>query len=809
MRRLIVLLLILPTWHLLAFSPVLNQIEPRGAQRGTEVELHFHGDRLEGIQEALCYQPGVSFRDWKLIDAKHLSAVATIAPDAPLGEHPLRLRTSSGITEMRLLMIGQFPCLDEVEPNSQFDQAQAIEINRTIHGVVKAEDEDYFICHLKQGQRLSAEVEAIRLGKEMFDAYVAILDPQRFELSACDDSPLLRTDCYASIIAPADGDYRIVVREAGYEGNDNCHYRLHISQAPRPAAVHPLGAKPGETVEFTFLGDAAGPITQTITLPAQGPNPFPLLVQDQGFSAPSPNWIALSPLESSKEIEPNANAKSATPLPPIPCAAHGIIGEKNDVDWFHFRATKDEALVIKVQALSLRSSLDSVLMLRDHQGKNLATNDDQGSLDSQIAWTCPADGDYYLRLQDKLRRGRHDFTYRIEIQRKTPSISAALPTVERVQTQKWKMLTVPRGNRYAAVVNVTRENVASELQVVADALPAGMTLHAPVIPKGASSFPIMLETAADAPIAGGLYPIGLKAVGDGAPPDLRGALLERIEHVDINNQGSYHGTSVDRISMAVIEEAPLRIELENPATPIVKNGILPLKIKAQRREGYNDAVNLRFLWSPPGIGAPATVTLPANAQEVVYEINASNDAAVGTWPIVVLAEAPTAQGPVLVSTQIAQLVIAEPYLTMNLELAATEQKQSLVMLGKIEVTTPFEGQATAQLLGLPHGTTGKAVTFGADAKELLFPIEVAADAAIGKHQSLFCEVLIPHQGQQIRHRVAQGGTLRIDAPRPAPTKAPPVAAAPSTPAPAAAPAPPPTKPLSRLEQLRQQKNTKP
>jgi hypothetical protein len=33
MRRLIFLLLILPTWPLLAFSPVLNQIEPRGAQR--------------------------------------------------------------------------------------------------------------------------------------------------------------------------------------------------------------------------------------------------------------------------------------------------------------------------------------------------------------------------------------------------------------------------------------------------------------------------------------------------------------------------------------------------------------------------------------------------------------------------------------------------------------------------------------------------------------------------------------------------------------------------------------------------------
>jgi hypothetical protein len=96
------------------------------------------------------------------------------------------------------------------------------------------------------------------------------------------------------------------------------------------------------------------------------------------------------------------------------------------------------------------------------------------------------------------------------------------------------------------------------------------------------------------------------------------------------------------------------------------------------------------------------------------------------------------------------------------------------------------------------------VTFSADAKELLFPIEVAADAAIGKHQSLFCEVLVPYQGRQIRHRVAQGGTLRIDAPRPAPSNAPTAAPAPNVTA-ATTPQAPPTKPLSRLEQLRQNK----
>ena len=787
-----------------AFSPQLNVIGPRGWQRGTEVEMRFYGERLDDAKEILCYREGITFGEIKVVDSKQIKAMATIAADAPLGEHQFRVRTAGGISEMRLFLVGQFPCINEVEPNNQFDQALRVELNTTIHGAATLEDEDYFVCHLKKGQRLTAEVEAIRLGQAMFDAYVAILDPQRFELSAHDDTPLLRTDCYASIVAPADGDYRIVVREAAYEGNDSCRYRLHISSAPRPSAVYPTGAKPGETIEFTFIGDPSGPIKQSITLPSSGPNLFPVFAQSDGLSAPSPNWIALSPLDYCQEIEPNHSGKESTPMPPIPSAAHGVIGETGDVDWFRFAAKKNETLIIKARALGLRSPLDSVMSIRDKSGKNLTTNDDQGNLDSSITWAAPEDGDYFVRIQDKLRRGQADFTYRIEITRRSPAISAALPTVERVQTQKWKMLTVPRGNRYASVVNFTRENVGCALQLIAESLPAGMTFTAPTVPKSATSFPILIEAAADAPIAGGLYPINLMATGEDAPAGLRGILKERIEHVDINNQGSYHGTSVDRISMAVIEEAPIRIDLEQPQIPIVKNGILPLKIKAHRAAGYDKAVKLRFLWMPPGIGTQVSIDLPKDANEISYEINANADAPTGSWPIVILAEAPTDKGTVLVSSNFATLTVAEPYLSMTIDLCATEQNKPTGLLCKMDVSTPFDGEATAELMGLPHGTKAAPMKFRSATKEFLFQVEVAADATIGKHQNLFCRVMIPQKGQAILHQLAYGGILRIDAPS---VVAAPKPVAKATEPKPAAPTAPTTKPLSRLEQLRQKQQT--
>jgi hypothetical protein len=137
---------------------------------------------------------------------------------------------------------------------------------------------------------------------------------------------------------------------------------------------------------------------------------------------------------------------------------------------------------------------------------------------------------------------------------------------------------------------------------------------------------------------------------------------------------------------------------------------------------------------------------------------------------------------------------------MTLDLAATEQGKATAMLAKIETARPFTGPATVELLGLPHGATCPPLTFTQDQTELTFPIAVAADAKVGKHNGVFCRVLIPENGTTILHQTALGGTLRIDAPSPAA-----VAKAETQPAPEkpADPQAKTEKPLSRLEQLRQ------
>ena len=201
------------------FSPELSRVEPRGGRVGSEVQIQLYGSRLNDPQELLLYNKGLTVKS--LIpskDGKSVKAIIAIASDAPLGEHPMRLRCKSGLTYMRTFWVGQFPTVTEARSedkkrdlNDTFKEPQKIDLNVTVHGIADREDDDYYQIQCEKGQRLSVEVEAMRLGRVMFDPYVAILDENRFELAVNDDSPLLKRDCATSIIVPCAGPYPPVI----------------------------------------------------------------------------------------------------------------------------------------------------------------------------------------------------------------------------------------------------------------------------------------------------------------------------------------------------------------------------------------------------------------------------------------------------------------------------------------------------------------------------------------------------------------------------------------------------------------------
>ena len=225
--------LLLSAGILEAASPSLGSIIPRGGQRGTELEVNFNGDRLADVKEILFYSPGFSLVEFKVTNPKHVLARIKIAADCRLGVHAMRLRTATGISDMKTFFVGSLAELAEKEPNSDFAAPQKIALNSTVSGIVQNEDVDYYIFEVKKGQRISAEIEAMRLGNTIFDPYIAIMNSGRFEIASSDDSALLRQDSTCQVIAPEDGNYYVQVRESSYGGNGNCRYRLHVGTFSR------------------------------------------------------------------------------------------------------------------------------------------------------------------------------------------------------------------------------------------------------------------------------------------------------------------------------------------------------------------------------------------------------------------------------------------------------------------------------------------------------------------------------------------------------------------------------------------------
>ena len=500
----LVCLTLLPLGQTFAADPQLSNIAPQGGQRGTELVVHFHGPRLgQEPQDIVFYEPGITAADIKAVGANHVEAKLAISADCRLGFHPVRLRTTTGITRVRTFHVGALSEINEIEPNSDFSNPQAIELDVTVNGVIKTEDVDYFVIEANQGERITAEIEGLRLGRTFFDPHIAILNSERFELAGSDDTALLAQDGVASIVVPEDGKYIVSVRDSSFGGNDASTYRLHIGRFPRPLAVMPPGGRPGETIDVTWLGDVAGDWPEQLVLPTDPPAAFGIFAKDELGIAPSWNLLRVNELENVVEIEPNDLFKEATPTK-APASFCGVIGVPGDVDHFRFAAKKGQVFDVHTYARRLGSPLDSLVRVRHVEGKyaQVAANDDNvGKPDSNVRFTAPADGDYDIEIRDHLRGGGPYFTYRIEVTPPKPKVEVTLAERRRWVATK---IELPRGNRTALLVNAARRDFGGPLSIALDNLPTGVTVEAPTMQANRGQIPVILSATSDAPLASAL-----------------------------------------------------------------------------------------------------------------------------------------------------------------------------------------------------------------------------------------------------------------------------------------------------------------
>ena len=200
-----------------AFGDMLEYVTPRGGSIGSTVEAVLHGANLQDPKEVRFDDDCIRATNVVPVpkSEKEIKARFVIGPACKLGEHVLRLRTATNLSEPVTFWVSPFPAVREIEKkqgeNDTPQKAQIVPLNSTVEGEIQGgqdADVDVYRVDVRAGDRLSVEVEGMRLGTAtqggLNDLMLRILNSDGKELAVSKDTALFVEDPVASIVTPAD-----------------------------------------------------------------------------------------------------------------------------------------------------------------------------------------------------------------------------------------------------------------------------------------------------------------------------------------------------------------------------------------------------------------------------------------------------------------------------------------------------------------------------------------------------------------------------------------------------------------------------
>lgn len=159
-------------------------------------------------------------------------------------------------TNQFALDLSDLPEALESEPNNDAKEAGTVAIGSVMNGRIQtAGDIDSWWFDAKKDQTIEFDLRAARLGS-ILDSVVAIVDEAGKELTSNDDLLNGQPDSRVTFKVPADGRYRVVVREQfASRGGKDFGYRLYLQIPTEPQPDFKL-TLPGDVLTVNRKGEA-------------------------------------------------------------------------------------------------------------------------------------------------------------------------------------------------------------------------------------------------------------------------------------------------------------------------------------------------------------------------------------------------------------------------------------------------------------------------------------------------------------------------------------------------------------------------
>ncbi|MCS6864030.1 MAG: PPC domain-containing protein [Gemmataceae bacterium] len=480
-------------------APQLLSVFPPGAKAGATVEITLSGHFLEGSEKLLISGPGFTADPVGTVNnpkaqpgqpTATMKFRLTVPPEAS-GTYDLRVLTQAGLSNPRAFVVTNQTEVVEREPNNDVDQAQKIDVETTVSGVISAPtDVDYIAFTAKKGQALAILCLCSSIDSKLY-ADVMVSGPDGKPLVA--NRGYREGDAVVSFIAPTDGEYRVRVAQFAYTSGGYDHfYRLTVTtQKWRDAIFPPVATNERPSAR-------RWPIT---------PSAAPLDLREAAEFVPHPLLATRQPLVVDNDQNHSANsAQDVTP----PCDIAGRILTKNERDWYQFRAHKGEVWTIEVFAERIGSPVDAYFWLTDEKGKVITEQDDgpetlsphqfytKSDDPGRYRFAVPADGLYKVMVSTRAagtQFGVRD-QYVLRLAKEQPDFRVAIMPLSPHIPEGG---TVPKGGAVVLAVYAFRFDGFNEpIELTATGLPQGVTCPPQVIGPGQTRGCLVLLADPDA-----------------------------------------------------------------------------------------------------------------------------------------------------------------------------------------------------------------------------------------------------------------------------------------------------------------------
>ncbi len=676
-------------------APRIDDISLRGLQLGATTTVTLSGAELLPEPQLLLGEEPLPIAIKEGSTAERIELEIALPADNFPGIRQLRLANPLGISNAVAVVV------DELSQSSAKSEPTTWPV--AISGRCEGSTRVVTPIDGAAGKTLTVEVEARRLGSNL-KPVVHILNASGVQLAWAQADSQLDGDVRLSVALPTDGRYQIELHDALFQGQPPAFFRMKVTEESAPSAPFLRGVNADDLrarALTSLVGDRFDPNSWR---PVRSERP-----------SIAPTGLLRLFVSSWREVVEEDDSRLSGMLA-APVGINGRLRSSGEEDSYRIAAAPGTKLKIECWAERANSPLDGVLTIRDQQGNQLATADDQaGTVDPGLEFEVPANaGPIVLALHDLRHRGGEDFRYRL-------SVTPADAPEARVTLDADRFL-IPRGGATIVRAHADRQAFAGPIAVRFAGLPSGITVENAEIPAGASDALLAIRCADEG--TAGVVQVFAETVGLPEP-------VSCLVQGPLNSVTQFSPWLASEFALAATPPAPLTVAWDAPSEndALTLAGTTSFTASVARASGVMGPVRLSLLTSqiaPTKSENNQTVPDVERTLRLAQDVVVPADQSAIQLPVVVpadLAEFPhdlalkadllSADGSQVVATAYAasrRLIVRKPSFELKLAGAANlipsaDGQLTVELRGSVNRSPGFSRAVTVKLAGLPTEQT--------------------------------------------------------------------------------------------------------